>query len=56
MISDDERQTLPVDQPRRKPLPPVSDEPEDYSDEIPLPDNVYADCAAADFEAQRCRA
>jgi hypothetical protein len=30
-----------------------SDEP-DYSDEAPLRDDRFADCAAADFEARRC--
>ena len=30
-----------------------TDEP-DYSDEVPLPDGRFADCAAADFEASRC--
>lgn len=30
-----------------------TDEP-DYSDEAPLRDDSFADCAAADFEAGRC--
>lgn len=30
-----------------------TDEP-DYSDEAPIRDDRYADCAAADFEASRC--
>ncbi len=31
------------------------DEPPDYSDEAPLPDNAFADAAAADWWAGRTR-
>ena len=38
-----------------RPLPilRVPDEPEDYSDEAPIPEPAYADCAAADWWAGR---
>lgn len=36
-----------------RPLAPPT-EPEDYSDEAPIRDDRFADCAAADFEASRC--
>lgn len=60
MIADEELQepaAPPTIHPRREPrrLPRISDEPEDYSDELPLPDNSFADCAAADWWAGRTR-